>query len=124
PPSSTRKPGGSPSARSPPGSSPPRRPDRPTQSSHHTTHQEGRAMTIMETNGVRNGVDTTTLFATLDAVKAAPAAAQFQFRASNRWVSGTHSQSTIDGFFGVGEERAHEQPTTLDVDHPKVLVGS
>src|SRR5215207_4481066 len=79
-------------------------------------------MTTMETNGVRNGVDTTTLFATLDAEKAA-AAAQFQFRASNRWVSGTHSQTTIDGFFGVGEERAHEQATTLDVDHPKVLVG-
>jgi uncharacterized OsmC-like protein len=80
--------------------------------------------TIQSPNGVRNGVDTTTLFATLDAVKAAPAAAQFKFRASNRWISGTHSQSTIDGFFGVGEERAHEQATTLDVDHPKVLVGA
>jgi uncharacterized OsmC-like protein len=77
----------------------------------------------MTTNSIRNGVDTTTLFATLDAVKQAPAAAQFQFRASNRWVSGTHSQSTIDGFFGVGEERGHDTPTTLDVDHPKVLVG-
>ena len=80
--------------------------------------------TIESTNGVRNGVDTTTLFATLDAVKATPAAAQFKFRASNRWMSGTHSQSTIHGFFGVGEERAHEQATTLDVDHPKVLVGA
>ena len=81
-------------------------------------------MTTTANDAIRNGVDTTTLFATLDAVKAAPAAAQFQFRASNRWISGTHSQSTIDGFFGVGEERAHEQSTTLDVDHPKVLVGS
>jgi uncharacterized OsmC-like protein len=57
-------------------------------------------------------------------VRAAPEAAKFQFRASNRWVSGTHSQSTINGFFGVGEERSHEQATTLDVDHPRVLVGS
>jgi uncharacterized OsmC-like protein len=80
--------------------------------------------TMESTNGVRNGVDTTTLFATLDAVKAAPEAAQFKFRASNRWMSGTHSQSTIHGFFGVGEERTHEQATTLDVDHPKVLVGA
>jgi uncharacterized OsmC-like protein len=80
--------------------------------------------TMESTNGVRNGVDTTTLFATLDAVKAAPAAAQFKFRASNRWMSGTHSQSTIHGFFGVGEERTHEQATTIDVDHPKVLVGA
>jgi uncharacterized OsmC-like protein len=57
-------------------------------------------------------------------VKGAPEAAKFQFRASNRWVSGTHSQSTIDGYFGVGEERSHEQSHTFDVDHPKVLVGS
>ena len=72
----------------------------------------------------RNGVDTATLFATLDAVKAAPQAAQFQFRASNRWVSGTHSQGTIGGFFGVGEERSHDEPFALEVDHPRVLVGT
>lgn len=72
---------------------------------------------------VRNGVDTATLFATLDAVKEAPEAARFQFRARNRWVSGTHSRSTIDDFFGVGEERSHDAPTVHDVDHPKVLVG-
>lgn len=71
----------------------------------------------------RNGVDTATLFATLDAVREAPAAAQFQFRAQNHWVSGTHSQSTIHGFFGVGEERSHEATSVLDVDHPRVLVG-
>ncbi|MFP5256176.1 MAG: OsmC family protein [Acidimicrobiia bacterium] len=72
----------------------------------------------------RNGVDTATLFATLDAVKQAPAAAQFQFRARNRWVSGTHSQSTIHDFFGVGEERSHAVATVHDVDHPAVLVGT
>ena len=80
-------------------------------------------MTITD-NGFRNGVDTATLFATLDAVKQAPEAAKFQFRAQNRWISGTHSQSTIDGYFGVGEERRHEAPTVHDADHPKVLVGT
>ena len=80
-------------------------------------------MTMTE-SGIRNGVDTKTLFATLDAVKAAPEAAQFKFRASNRWVSGTHSRGTMDGFFGVGEERRHDEAWTYDVDHPKVLVGS
>lgn len=70
-----------------------------------------------------NGVDTTTLFATLDAVRAAPQAARFQFRSENEWISGTHSRSTIDGFFGVGEERAHERAFTFDADHPAVLVG-
>jgi uncharacterized OsmC-like protein len=71
----------------------------------------------------RNGVDTATLFATLDAVKAAPAAAQFQFRAHNHWVDGTHSRSTIADFFGVGEERSHEHDWVFHADHPAVLVG-
>lgn len=73
---------------------------------------------------IRNGVDTATLFATIDAVRQQPAAAQFRFRVSNRWVSGTHSQGRIDTFFGVGAEQAHDRVTVLDADHPAVLVGS
>ena len=71
----------------------------------------------------RNGVDTATLFATRDAVKAMPEAARFQFRAYNAWISGTHSRSTIYGFFGVSEERTHEREFEFDADHPGVLVG-
>jgi uncharacterized OsmC-like protein len=71
----------------------------------------------------RNGVDIPTLFATLDAVRAAPAAAHFQFRATNQWVEGTHSRSTISDFFGVGEERAHAREFVFQADHPAVLVG-
>ena len=74
-------------------------------------------------DSMRNGVDTTTLFATLDAVKQAPEAARFQFRAHNHWVSGTHNRSTINDYFGVGEERTHERTFTFDADHPAVLVG-
>jgi uncharacterized OsmC-like protein len=70
-----------------------------------------------------NGVDTATLFATIDAVKSAPEAAKFQFRAQNEWVSGTHSRGTIHGFYGVGEEREHESSFQFDADHPTVLVG-
>jgi uncharacterized OsmC-like protein len=80
-------------------------------------------MTTVVNDPVRNGVDTATLFATLDAVKGAPEAAQFQFRANNEWISGTHNRSTIDGYFGVGEERAHERTFHFDADHPAVLVG-
>ncbi len=71
----------------------------------------------------RNGVDTAALFATLDAVKQAPEAAEFQFRADNEWISGTHSRGTIAGFYGVGAERAHEHTFVFDADHPAVLVG-
>jgi uncharacterized OsmC-like protein len=71
----------------------------------------------------RNGVDTATLFATLNAVKQAPEAAKFQFRAHNQWVSGTHNRGTIADYFGVGEERSHERTFVFDADHPAVLVG-
>jgi uncharacterized OsmC-like protein len=80
-------------------------------------------MTSTVSESMRNGVDTTTLFATLDAVKAAPQAARFQFRAHNVWLDGTHSHSTIYDFRGVGEERAHKRSFHFDADHPAVLVG-
>jgi uncharacterized OsmC-like protein len=85
-----------------------------------TTTEDSNMATVVSS---RNGVDTATLFATLDAVKQAPAAAQFQFRAHNQWVDGTHSQSTISDYFGVGEERAHDREFVFDADHPAVLVG-
>ena len=71
----------------------------------------------------RNGVDTATLFATLDAVKAQPEIAKFQFRASNTWVNGTHNRSTLSGFYGALQEMEHKHVTTVDADHPAVLVG-
>ena len=64
-------------------------------------------MTATVPRPARNGVDVPTLFATLDAVKGQPEIAQFQFRASNEWVSGTHNRSTIQGFFGAGQEDTH-----------------
>ena len=80
-------------------------------------------MTTTVDESMRNGVDTTTLFATIDAVKAAPEAAKFQFRAHNEWLSGTHNRGTINDYFGVGAERTHERSFTFDADHPAVLVG-
>ena len=80
-------------------------------------------MTQKTTPMPRNGVDTPTLFATLDAVKAQRELARFQFRASNRWISGTHSQSTINDDFGAGSEQMRDKSFELDGDHPAVLVG-
>jgi OsmC-like protein len=71
----------------------------------------------------RNGVDTATLFTTLDAVKGDPEIAKFRFRATNTWVSGTHNRSTIHGFHGAKQEITHRQPFTFTADHPPVLVG-
>ena len=73
----------------------------------------------------RNGVDVPTLFATLDAVKGSPQIAQFQFRATNEWISGTHNRSTIQGFYGAGQEdTTRTEPFYYDADHPAVLVGT
>lgn len=71
----------------------------------------------------RNGVDTPAFFATLDAVRGAPQAALFKFRARNEWISGTHSRSTIADFYGAGEEHLHKAVYAYDSDHPAVLVG-
>jgi uncharacterized OsmC-like protein len=71
-----------------------------------------------------NGVDTQTLFATIDAVKAQPELAQFQFRASNRWISGTHNCSTINGYYGASQEFKRATDHTYDADHPPVLTGA
>jgi uncharacterized OsmC-like protein len=71
----------------------------------------------------RNGVDTPTLLATIDAVGAHPELAKFQFRATNRWESGTHSRTRIQSFSGAGGEQMHVKEFVYDGDHPKVLVG-
>src|SRR5690349_19908498 len=71
-----------------------------------------------------NGVDTPTLLATIGAVGAQPELAKFQFRASNRWVSGTHNQSTMHGFFGAGGEHKHIASYKASGDHRAVLCGA
>jgi uncharacterized OsmC-like protein len=70
-----------------------------------------------------NGVDTPTLFATINAVKGTPSLANFQFRAQNSWVRGTNSRSRIESFSGAGGEHQHARVFEYDADHPAVLVG-
>lgn len=71
----------------------------------------------------RNGVDTPALFATIAAVRGQPELAQFQFRASNHWISGTHSRSSIDGYYGAGSEHKRAAAFSADADHTVVLCG-
>jgi uncharacterized OsmC-like protein len=73
---------------------------------------------------VRNGVDTAALFGTINVVKEQRELAQFQFRATNTWVNGTHSRGSINGFYGAGQEHAREVGWDFDADHPLVLTGA
>jgi uncharacterized OsmC-like protein len=68
-------------------------------------------------------VDTPTLLATINAVRETPTLAKFRFRASNRWVSGTYSESRVESFTGAGGEHNHQSEFRYGADHPAVLVG-
>jgi uncharacterized OsmC-like protein len=85
-------------------------------------------MTITETNNdvpaVDNGVHVDALLGARAALTEARPAAQFTFTATNEWVNGTHSRSTVDGFFGLGADQAHRQPYSVDTDHPEVFASA
>lgn len=90
-----------------------------------TPHQSSTASTPRKApRPPLNGVDTPTLLATIGAVGAQPELAAFQFRAENRWIAGTHSETRIEGFRGAGGEHAHKQSFSYGGDHPAVLVGA
>jgi len=72
---------------------------------------------------VNNGVNIEALLGAREALTAAPEAAQFKWRASSEWVNGTHSRSTIQKFFGLGEEQSHRNPFVYDTDHPEIFAS-
>jgi uncharacterized OsmC-like protein len=74
-------------------------------------------MTTMQTP-VDNGVNVDALLGVRDALPDTPQIAQFQWRTRVSWVSGTHSRSSVDTFFGFGEEQHHKAIFTYDADHP------
>lgn len=71
-----------------------------------------------------NGVNVDQLVATVNAIQENPGIARFQFRARNEWVSGGHSRTSIQGFYGAGQEdTSRAEPFVLDGDEPPVLLG-
>ena len=73
---------------------------------------------------VDNGVNVAALLDAREALTAAPEAAKFQWRATCSWVEGTHSRSTVEGFFGLGEEQKHRSTFSFDADHPEVFASA
>jgi uncharacterized OsmC-like protein len=72
---------------------------------------------------VNNGVNVDALFGAREALTKAPDAAKFKWRASVKWINGTHSRSTIETFYGLGAEQKHKAPFTFDADHPEVFAS-
>lgn len=72
---------------------------------------------------VKNGVNTEALLGAREALSQAPNAADFVWRAECKWIDGTYSQTTVDGFSGLGQEHRHAVPYTFDADHPECFAS-
>jgi uncharacterized OsmC-like protein len=75
------------------------------------------------TTGVDNGVNVEALLGARESLTAAPEAAQFKWRATCEWKNGTHSHSSVDGFFGLGAEQKHRTEFSFDADHPEIFAS-
>ncbi len=80
-------------------------------------------MSITESPTVDNGVNVEALLGAREAMTGMPAAAQFQWRATSEWRHGTHTSTTVEKFFGVGDEQSHKQAFTVDTDHPEIFAS-
>ena len=72
---------------------------------------------------IDNGVNVEALLGARAALTEAPEAARFTWRATCDWVNGTHSRSTVQGFFGLGAEQTHKQAFLYDADHPELFAA-
>ncbi len=72
---------------------------------------------------VDNGVNVQALLDARTALSGAPEGARFQWRATCTWKNGTHSHSSVKGFFGLGEEQKHKTTFSFDADHPEVFAS-
>jgi uncharacterized OsmC-like protein len=77
----------------------------------------------MYTKIVNNGVNVEALLAAREALTAAPEGAGFQWRASCKWINGTHSHSEIEHFRGLGADQAHKRRFRFDADHPEIFAA-
>jgi uncharacterized OsmC-like protein len=73
---------------------------------------------------VDNGVNVEALLGAREALSQAPEAAKFKWRATAGWVNGTHTSSTIQKYYGLGEEQQHRTAFTFDTDHPEVFASA
>jgi uncharacterized OsmC-like protein len=76
-----------------------------------------------EEKEVDNGVNVAALLGAREALSKAPEAAKFNWRATCKWVKGTHSRTDVKGFFGLGQQQSHKTEFTFDLDHPEIFAS-
>jgi uncharacterized OsmC-like protein len=72
---------------------------------------------------VDNGVNVEALLGAREALTETPEGAKFVWRAKCDWVHGTYSKTSVEGYFGLGEEQKHKTEFTFDADHPEVFAS-
>ena len=72
---------------------------------------------------VANGVNVQALLEAREALKEAPEAAQFAWRAAAKWEGGVHSSIKVQSYFGLGQEHNHKEESVFDADHPEVFAA-
>jgi uncharacterized OsmC-like protein len=73
---------------------------------------------------VANGVNVQALLDARDALKSAPEAAQFTWRASAKWQGGVHSSVNVQSYFGLGQEQNHKAEWGFEADHPETFAAT
>ena len=72
-----------------------------------------------------NGFDLEAMHNTVGAIQQNSAIGAFQLRAENRWITGGHNHSTVQGFYGAcQEDTTREVPFEFTCDEPFVLLGT
>ena len=72
---------------------------------------------------VNNGVNVDALLAAREALKGAPQAAKFNWKATCKWQNGTHSKTEVQEFFGLGQDQKHKTTYSFDADHPEIFAS-
>ena len=76
-----------------------------------------------ETKSVDNGVNVEALLEARKALTAQPEGAKFVWRAQCEWLRGTHSRTSVEKFYGLGDEQKHRTKYTFDSDHPEIFAS-
>jgi len=72
-----------------------------------------------------NGFKSQDIMDTVGAIQSNPEIAKFKFRARNKWISGGHNRSTIQGFYGgCVEDTTRTDPFVFDNGEPPILLGN
>src|SRR5258708_5729025 len=72
---------------------------------------------------VVNGVNVQALLDAREALKGAPEAAQFTWKATSTWNNGVHTTIKLHNYFGLGQEQSHKKESVFEADHPEVFAA-